>query len=71
MICYFPIENTELGRERFWNLLESDWGVLFWWLKSSSQNAAEGQNGATNTPWALDSLNCFMVFGIRCIGGTK
>ena len=44
-------------------------GVLFWWLKSSGQNAAEGQNGATNTPWALDSLSCFMGFGIRCIGG--
>ena len=45
--------------------------VLFWWLKSNGQNAAEGQNEATNTPWALDSLSCFMAFGIRCIGGTK
>ena len=70
MIWYFPIENTELGQERFQILLESDWGFV-WWLKSSGQNAAEGKNGATNTPWALDSLSCFMAFGIRCIGGTK
>ena len=46
-------------------------GVLFWWLKSSGWNAADGQNGVTNTLWAFDSLSWFMTFGISCIGGTK